>query len=73
MNPTTYDMNLVIYDIVYNDTTEYSVTNNYYENATNVFKPFSSIYQDPRHSIYNGLKEGSRQRFNRSYNWSNCS
>ncbi|KAL6620875.1 hypothetical protein U3516DRAFT_779424 [Neocallimastix sp. 'constans'] len=43
MNPTTYDMNLVIYDIVYNDTTEYSVTNNYYENATNKVQGKDSI------------------------------
>ncbi|OUM64029.1 hypothetical protein PIROE2DRAFT_9336 [Piromyces sp. E2] len=46
-NPTNYDMNLVIYDIVYKTDSDYQVKSSYYESSSNYSNIANSTHQNP--------------------------
>ncbi|OUM64020.1 hypothetical protein PIROE2DRAFT_9323 [Piromyces sp. E2] len=58
-NPTNYDMNLVIYDIVYKIDTDYHVKNAYYENDSSRENYSTTDTQNPMSLMFAGTSYGN--------------
>ncbi|OUM64035.1 hypothetical protein PIROE2DRAFT_9347 [Piromyces sp. E2] len=56
-NPTNYDMNLVIYDIIYKNDTEYQVKNGYYESTSDKVNVSNTETQNPIALMQAGISQ----------------